>query len=283
MLTPFFSALVQGLLIGSVFVLLSIGLALILGVMGIINFAHGEFMMLGMFAAYFLFALVNIPPILATPLIFVLFLPLGFIIQRFLIKPSLGNPLVVVIITLGLSNIFIGTSAIAWGLPPRLMFLTGGVISIGDIHIPLRLLSYAIISIILTVVLYTLIKKTDWGKAVRATAADRETAEILGINTSRIHEIVFAIGIGLTGVAGAFLATVYPVSPLAGVYFALIAFIVVLLGGSITGCLAAGLLIGITQSLTMTFIGVVFRDIFVFLLFVIVLSLRPTGLFGTRK
>jgi branched-chain amino acid transport system permease protein len=278
-------AMVGGLLLGAIYALFSSGLTLIWGMMNFINFAHGEFVMLGMYVA--LLATVWIgggPAVFGFAAAFALFV-LGVAIYLSLIRHVMRGPMLAQILsTFGLALLLRYTafwifSANFVSLPETSL---SGVIRIGGLLIPLAQLVAGIIAVALTVGLHLLLTKTFLGSKLLAVAEDRQAAMLMGIRPDRMQAIAWGLSAGAAGIAGALMATAYPFSPSVGETFGLTAFVVVTLGGfgAVMGALYAGIIVGSIQALSAYWIGPIYKDIVVYGLFVALLWLRPQGLMG---
>jgi branched-chain amino acid transport system permease protein len=284
--------LVTGLLVGGVYALMSIGLALIFGVMRVVNFAQGDFMMLGMYLAYFLATGYGIDPLLGAILIIPPFFVLGLVVHRVLLHRATGrgDPQRLMdtqlILTLGLSLII--TNATTMLLTPtprgiRTSYATKAFV-VGPILMN-QARSYAfVMALLLAGAVYAFLTRTDAGKALRAAADDPEAAGYQGIDVRAMHGLAFGVGIALVAAAGGLLATYHPIEPTVAVNFIVLMFVAVVLGGlgSIPGAFAGGLVIGIVQSLTLLVLPFQLQNVGVFVAFLLVLYLRPQGLFGQR-
>ena len=277
--------LADGLLIGLMYSLVAIGLTLIWGVMNIVNFAHGEFLMLGMFTSFWLFTLYGIDPIFSIPICFVCMFVMGMLIYRFIVSKVMKGPILAqLVVTFGVS-IFISNLAVYFWTPDfRLLPATilQGTWQIGGVALSVPKVAASIGSVIASVCMFFFLKRTKTGKAILATEMDREAALLMGINTERINSLSFGIGTALVGVAGAFLSTYYYVYPQVGGLFGTIAFCVVALGGfgSIEGAFIAGILVGLAQTLGGFFLDPSYKYAIVFMIYLITIWLRPQGLLG---
>ncbi len=277
--------IINGLLLGGVYALISIGLTLIFGVLEIINFAHGEFLMLAMYGSYFLFQLYGIDPYLGMLIIVPVFFVIGVAVQRTTIQPILNAPpLNQIFMTVGLSMVLQNAALFFWTADYRtvktgysaLTLKTSGLI-ISFPRLTAFLLAMAIIAALLVY-----LKKTYTGKSIRALAQDRKAAMLMGINVYRTYQIAFGIGIACVGAAGAMLIPVYFVFPSVGALFVLIAFVVVILGGynSLTGALVGGLIIGVVEAFSGFLISPHLKEAVYFVIFILILLFRPAGIFG---
>lgn len=277
--------LVNGLLIGLMYSLIAIGLTLIWGVMNIVNFAHGDFLMIGMFTSFWLFTIYGIDPVFSIPICFVALFIMGWLIYRFIVSKVMKGPMLAqLVVTFGVS-IFISNLAVYFWtpdfrlLPPTLL---QGTWEIGDFNLSIPKTVAAIGSVITSMCMFFFLKKTKTGKAILATEMDREAALLMGINTERINSLSFGIGTALVGVAGAFLSTYYYIYPQVGGLFGTIAFCVVALGGfgSIEGAFIAGILVGLTQTLGGFYFDPSYKYAIVFMIYLITIWIRPQGLLG---
>jgi branched-chain amino acid transport system permease protein len=275
-----------GVLLGAVYALFSSGLSLIWGMMNFINFAHGEFVMLGMYAA--LLATMWIgggPAVFGLAAALLLFL-LGVLVYFALIRAVLRGPMLAQILsTFGLA-LLLRYGAFALFSPD---FKTlpqsalSGTVNLGGILLGVPLLVGGAVAGVLTVALHLLLTRTAIGSQLLAVAEDRNAAMLMGIRPDRMQALAWGLSAASAGVAGALMALAYPFSPNVGETFALTAFVVVTLGGfgSVPGAMLAGLIVGIIQSLSAYYFGPVYKDVVVYALFVALLWLRPQGLLGT--
>ena len=280
-------AVVSGLLIGGVYALVALGLTLIFGVMRIINFAHGTLMMLGMYATFFLYTVAGVDPYLSVLVVGPAFFLVGVAIERGVIEPNLGAPESnQLLLTLGIA-LFLENAALAlfsadyrsirvpWAARS---FLLGDAV----VNLP-RLIAFGC-SVALAVGLWLFPKHTDTGKAIRAAAEEREGALLVGIHIRRLSAVAFGIGSAVVAVAGSLVTPVLYVAPDVGDVFNILAFVIVVLGGmgSFVGALLGGLLVGVAESLGAAVLPGSLKQLPIFVLFVLVLLFRPTGLFGRR-
>ena len=272
-------------MIGFMYSLVAIGLTLIWGVMNIVNFAHGDFLMIGMFTSFWLFTLYGIDPLFSIPICFFLLFILGVAIYRFIVSKVMKGPMLAqLVVTFGVS-IFLSNLAVYFWTPDfRLIpttFLQGTWDWAGlNISVPKAIASIG--SIVTSLSLFLFMKKTKTGKAILATEMNRDSALLMGINTERINSLSFGIGAALVGVAGAFLSTYYYIYPQVGGLFGTIAFAVVALGGfgSIEGAFIAGILVGMAQTLGGFYFDPSYKYAIVFMIYLITIWIRPQGLLG---
>ena len=277
--------LVNGLLIGFMYALIAIGLTLIWGVMNIVNFAHGDFLMLGMFTSFWLYTLYGLDPILSIPFCTALLFVIGVLIYRFVVSKVMSGPMLAqLVVTFGVS-IFISNLAVyLWTPDFRLISkpLLSGTWVIGEVQLSIPKTVASIGSVIVSLFVFLFLKKAKTGKAILATEMDREAALLMGVNTERINSFSFGMGAALVGIAGAFLSTYYYIYPQVGGTFGLIAFCVVALGGfgSIEGAFIAGILVGLAQTLGGFFFDPAYKYAIVFMIYLITVWIRPQGLLG---
>ena len=277
--------IVNGLLIGFLYSLIAIGLTLIWGVMNIINFAHGDFLMVGMFISFWLYTLYGLDPLLSIPVCAGALFLLGLLIYKYVVSKVMTGPgLAQVVVTFGVS-IFIANAAVyVWTPDFRMIqnpFLTGtwnlGTV---DLSIPKAVASAG--SVLVSLGVFLFLRKTKTGKAILATEMNRDSALLMGINTERVNALSFGIGSALVGIAGAFLAMYYYIYPQVGGTFGLISFCIVALGGfgSIEGAFIAGILIGVVQTLGGYFFDPAYKYAIVFAMYLVTVWIRPQGLLG---
>jgi branched-chain amino acid transport system permease protein len=277
---------ISGLLIGSVYALMSIGLTLIFGVLRVVNFAHGEFLMIAMYGAWAFSRLLGLNPYFAAIAVVPAMFLFGALVYRLVIGSALAKPhLVVVFATMGLSIFLQNIALMAMtadlrDVPP----IFPRSISIGGIYIKGELLLGFVVTLLCTVILQWVIKRTFLGKAIRATVQDGEAAKLMGIAVPRIFLITFAAGSALVGLAACVMLPLFSVFPTVGLNFVLIAFVIVVLGGmgSIEGALLGGFCVGVVQSVSSYYVAPAFGQLFFFLLFLLVMIFRPNGLFGQK-
>ena len=274
-----------GLLLGAVYALFSSGLTLIWGMMNVINFAHGDFVMLGMYVAFVVWTVTGAGPAAAVPIAAVLLASLGVVCYFVLIRHVMRGPMLAQILgTFGLA-LFVRYAALWYfgtqfrTLPENLV---GGTLVIGPLRIEASRLLAGAVALAVTAGLHLLVTRTTLGSRMLAVAEDATAAELMGIRPERMQAIAWGLALGATGIAGALIANFFYVAPTAGETLAIVAFVTVALGGfgSIEGALVAGLVIGVIESLSAYLIGPVYKDIAVYALFVLALWLRPHGLMG---
>jgi branched-chain amino acid transport system permease protein len=281
------AAIVNGLLSGAVYALVALGLTLIYGVLHIINFAHGALLTAAMFAAYFAYRALGIDPYLAALLLTPAFFAIGYALQRFVIGPaSHGDDRNMLLVTLGLAVIIENALLSVFRADTRTIdvaFALAGL-DLGFVFLPLpRLIGLgAMLGVALA--LWAIMNATDTGRAIRAVAKEKLGAELAGIDVAHIYAVTFGLGTACVAIAACLLIPSYYVNPSAGNAFVLVAFTIVVLGGmgSVPGALIGGLLIGVVESLCGLFFGESLGQIGIFVLFIVVLLVRPSGLFGAK-
>jgi branched-chain amino acid transport system permease protein len=279
--------MVNGLLTGAVYALVALGLTLIYGVLHIINFAHGALLTAAMFAAYFVYRVLGIDPYLATFLLTPVFFAIGYALQRFIIGPaSHGDDRNMLLVTLGLAVVIENTLLFAFRADTRTIDLPYALsgIDLGFAFLPLpRLIGFGAVFVV-ALVLTLIMSATDTGRAIRAVAKEKLGAELAGIDVAHIYAVTFGLGTACVAIAACLLIPSFYVNPDAGNAFVLVAFTIVVLGGmgSVPGALIGGLAIGVVESLSSLFFGESLGQVGIFLLFIFVLLVRPSGLFGVR-
>jgi branched-chain amino acid transport system permease protein len=277
--------LVNGLLIGLVYSLLAIGLTLIWGVMNVLNFAHGDFLMIGMFLSYWLYVLAGVDPLFSIPVNAVALFLLGMFIYRFIISKVMNGPgLAQLVVTFGVSIFIANFAALIWTPNFRSIehTLLSGTWDISGLKLSIPKFVTSIGSVLTSCGVFWFLRHTRTGKAILAVEMDREAAVIMGINTERINSLSFGIGSALVGVAGALLATHYYIYPFVGGTFGLTCFCIVALGGfgSVEGAFIAGILVGVVQTLGGYIFDPAYKMAIVFAMYLITVWIRPQGLRG---
>ncbi len=282
---------IDGLLIGGVYATISVGLSLAFGVMRIINWAQGELLMISMYIAYAIFMALGVDPYLVMVLTAVIMFGVGYLLQNSIISNLLARetarePISVLLFTSGL-GMFLSNGVLAVIGANPLSVITqysGKMIVIGNLYFSLpRVISF-FIAVVVTILLYFFIQRSEMGRAIRATSQNRQVATLMGINQKKIYNIAFAISIALVGMSGGLLLPYYTVSYSIGTTFSFKAFVVVVLGGkgSILGALIGGLIVGVIERVGALFFSETVAQMFVFLIFIIVLLFKPNGLLGEK-
>jgi branched-chain amino acid transport system permease protein len=277
--------IVGGLLLGAVYALFSSGLTLIWGMMNIVNFAHGDFVMLGMYVAFVVWKLFGSGPLLGAPAAALVLATLGIVVYFGLIRSIMKGPMLAQILgTFGLALLL--RYAVFWWFGANFLSLpgniVGGTFDLFGIRIEASRLLAGLVALIVTGALHVLLTRTTLGSKMLAVSEDSAAAQLMGIRPDTMQAIAWAIAAGVTGIAGALIATFFYVVPTVGETLAIVAFVTVSLGGfgSVPGALVAGLLIGVIESLSAYWIGAVYKDIVVYALFLGFLWFRPQGLMG---
>ena len=279
----------SGLLMGLIYALVAAGLSLIFGLMDVVNFAHGELLMLAMYAAFFINARVGLDPLVQLPLVAALMFGLGMLIYRGLIARALSvqfnRGMVQIFVTFGLAIFIRGAAQFAFGGDFRSIgasWLANRTVDLAGVYLPLPQLAASLVCLAAFAGLLA-ISRTEFGRALEATREDRDAVALIGIDRDRIFALGWGLGAATVGVAGTMLATFYYVSPTVGANFALIAYVTVALGGfgSITGALVAGVVIGEVEAITAQLFEPSLKQVGMFAIYLVVLMVRPRGLFGT--
>jgi branched-chain amino acid transport system permease protein len=284
----FVQSVVSGVLMGALYAMIGIGLTIVFGVMRIINLAHGEMVMLGMFAAFWSQKLWGFDPFLSillwAPVMFVL----GVLVYRFLLRAIIpGGELNTLLYTAGLSLLAANLALMAWTGDYR-------TISLSYTLEPMRPLGIAVpaalaigfgVAVVITVALWLFLGRTDAGRAIRATSQNREAAVLMGIDVERVSALAFGLGTALAGAAGVLLAPSLYLYPTVGELVIVKSFVIVVLGGlgSVPGAIAGGILLGLVESLGAVYVSTTYKDGLGYVIFLLVLLYRPSGLFGVGK
>lgn len=280
-------AILNGLLTGAVYALVALGLTLIYGVLHIINFAHGALLSAALFAAFFAFKLLGLDPYLAAFLLAPVFFALGYALQRFVIGPaSQGDDRNMLLVTLGVAVMIENALLYAFRADTRTIDVPYAfeTIDFGFTFLAVpRVIGFAAVFAV-ALVLWAIMSLTDIGKAIRAVAKEKLGAELSGIDVAHVYAMTFGLGTACVAIAACLLIPTYYVNPNVGNAFVLVAFTIVVLGGmgSVPGALIGGLVIGVVESLSGLFLGESLGQIGIFLIFIAVLLVRPTGLFGAK-
>ena len=286
-------SIVNGISMGAIYGLIAMGLTLIFGTMRVTNFAHGAFMMIAMMIAYTLWGLTGINPYLLIILVGPLMFLFGYATQMILIRPVLAaesdknDPISVLLLTAGLSIVLENLALMIFGADYRMAqtSFSNATFTFGNVTLSAARFYGLIITLAISVGLWIFLQKIETGRQLRATGQDRNTAALMGINSERIFAIAFGIGTALLAVAGLVLLPFYYVSPSVGNVFQTRAFIVVVLGGlgSVPGALVGGIIIGLIETIAAQFITASITSVIIYLVFLVILFVKPSGLFGTEK
>ena len=278
------ATIVSGLLIGAVYGLFSVGLSLSFGVLRLVNFAHGDLVMFGMYGASALLATTTLSLYVAIPIVALAAIPCGaFIYLVFFKGTGAKSEYDQLIISLGLALLLETAAVNIFGNAAKANnALSVSSVTLGGLHLSQPQLVAFAVSLVVTVALDIILRKTAIGRSVRAVVADREVAILMGINERLVFASTFVVSVVLAGIAGVVLYGYQPVTPQTGTNFILLAFMVVVLGGigDVRGTFAAGLLVGLVETLTATYASASVQDVAVYAFFVLVVVFRPTGIFG---
>jgi branched-chain amino acid transport system permease protein len=286
MATLLIDYIVNGIVIGSGYALIAIGLTMIFGLMGIVNFAHGEFYMIGGFVAFYLVKLLGFNFFLALVASIAVVMLLGLLFNRVIFAPLRGKPIITTaLVTIGLSIFLQNITLYLWGATPKTIPspFPRTPVRIGSLFITQERIFATVFTFAIIIGMHLFLKKTRAGKALRATFQGKEAAALVGIDIERVYALTFAVGVALSAAAGALLGSIFYINPTIGGMATNKAFIVVILGGmgSFPGAIVGGLTLGIAESLGAGFISSAYKDAIGFLIVVILLLFRPQGLFGT--
>ncbi len=281
----FLQNLSGGLLIGGIYALMGVGMALIFGVMRVINFAHGEFVGIGMYAAIILFKYVNLDPYVSLLVVLPLGFLLGVILEKLVLSRFVDSPGdATLLVTLGLGLVFSNALFLIFGAEPQSIYIRYATRSftLGGVRLPIAQLIAGGVTLAVILGLWLILNRTEVGRAIRATAQNRLGAEIVGVNTHRMHSLVFGIGVALAMAAGVILSPLLFATPSIGHTYTLKAFVVIVLGGmgSIPGAIGGGLILGLVEFMGASYLSSGYRDAYGLIAFLLVLLLRPQGLFG---
>ena len=283
----FLSYLIGGLGLGSVYAIIALGYSMVYGIAKMLNFAHGDVIMVGAFVAYFAISKYNLPLLVGVVITVVVCTILGVVIERLAYKPlRQASSLSVLITAIGVSYFLQNSAMLLWGTDTKIFpNVLRGSLNLGGLSIPFLTLITILTCIVIMVVLTLFINKTKTGRAMRACSEDKGAAALMGINVNRIISITFAIGSGLAAIASALLVATYPsVYPTLGSMPGIKAFTAAVFGGigSIPGAFLGGLVLGVVENLSRAYISTQLSDAIVFMVLIIVLLIKPTGLLGRK-
>lgn len=289
MLSLIIQTLLSGIIIGSIYTLVAIGLNITFGVMRIVNFAHCQYMMLAMYCAFFLWSLLRIDPYTSIIILLPSFFAIGILTYLLVIKRAFTlPPLHQIVVTIGLYMFLEGFASTVFTEKfrsihlPSIDFSVNLGLGLMDVYVGAAYLVALVASIALTILLYFVLKNTNFGKMVRAISQDIEGALICGVNVGRISTIAFSLSIALVGFAGVLISPFYLINPHVGDIFLLMAFIIIVFGGmgSFKGAMIGGYTIGIIESFSAILLVSALKYVMAFIFFMLVLLVRPTGLYG---
>lgn len=289
-MTLVIQALVDGLLIGGVYAAIGLGLSLAYGVMGVVNWMHGEMLMVFMYISYFLVRYAGFDPYLTSIVTILVAGAFGVFLQKFVLNRLVHRSKIpwrdILLFTAGIGTSLQAIFNMAFGAEVRAVETKySGMLHVGDILVSLPKLISCIIAIICCVGLFIFLQRSEAGRAVRATAQDRSTAQLMGINSDTTFNLAFAISLGLVGISGSLLIPFYSVNPYVGSSFSFKSFIIVAMGGkgNIPGALIAGLVIGIIEKVGGYLVGDNLAQIIIFVMFIVILIAFPDGILAKRK
>ena len=279
--------LIWGVAIGTIYVLLATGLNLIFGVMKLVNFAHGELLMIGAYIGFSVWATFGVNAYIAIFIAMVSVALIGIAVERLVFRKVLGEEkLNEIFVSLGLIYVFDNVAVLLWGEKSKRIIspFEGMSLILGDLRISYDWLIAMVIVVAILIALMFLVKKTKIGLAMRATSQRREASMLMGINVERIYVFTFALGAALAGGAGVLFGIIFPFNPYIGALPTIKAFAIIILGGlgSIPGAIIGGLLYGVAEQSAVIFLGGIWRNAIAFTLLIIVLIFRPKGLFGEK-
>ena len=282
-----------GIAVGALYGLVALGFGLIMGVMKFVNIAHGSFIIIGGYVAYWLFTLLGIDPYLSIPAVMLVMFVMGLMLYRLLFSPLLKYPRAEMrldkslLITFGVTWILDNTVTILWTPDTRSIVTsyTGSTIDIFGAKLGFTGLAGLILAVLVAVVLHILLTKTYFGKHVRAATEDSGAASLSGVNVQGTYLISCGIAAALAGVAGVVIVSSYSIAPSGGLNWLLTAMVVIVLAGegNITYILPAGLILGLVQSISTLFMSPAYQQPISLIIFILVLMFRPNGLFARRR
>ena len=285
----FFQSFSNGLLIAGLYASVTLGLTLVLGVMGIVNFAHGEMVMLGAYSTLWLYTLLGMDPLISIAMSGLLLFFVGLLIYRFTIRPILSDPpLNQLLLTLGISIFLQNLAMILWKADSRSVITSysGMSLHLGMVHVGLTRLLTFLIAVGLTIFLIFFLYKARPGKAMRAVSENNTASWLIGINVQKTYLLAFGVATGLAGASGALVSTIMYTFPMVGFKIGLKAFCILVLGGlgNIPGALFGSMILGLTESFVGTYVpeGSGWAEGISFILIMVILMIKPTGLVGTR-
>jgi len=281
----FGQVIISGLLLGGVYALISIGLTLIFGVIRIVNFAHGEFLMLSMYITFWSFHYWGWDPYFSLAFVTLALFVFGLAAHRSIIQPLLGAPpFMQIFATFGLSIALQGAALFFWKADYRTVqtSYSTSTMNLGPIILSWPRVIAFVVALGITLLLFWFFKHTYVGKAIRAVSQDRDAAQLMGIDIGRVYLITFGLGAACAGMAGALLMPSYYAFPMVGTNFVLAAFVIVVLGGmgNVTGAFIGALIIGVVEAVSGVLIAPQLKEAVYFAIFLLVLLLKPSGLFG---
>lgn len=278
-------ALVNGLLLASLYSVVALGLTLIFGVLDVVNFSHGQLVTLG---AYFVYELVarEFNLWFAIPIVVVILGGVGLVMESVTFRPVRAIPINGLLVSIGWIAILANIIAVVWGPTPRTL-VTGisGTLQLGPVTVSISQLIVLTVSIAVMIAMTVVLRWTSAGRVLRATAQNREAATLMGVRVRRVDAAAFAVGAGLAGVAGGLIANLFPIDPLLGESYMVYAFVALIVGGagSAVGAVVGSVIVGLSVSLTQTFASTAVASVAPFIVLILVLFIRPKGVFATHQ
>ncbi|MEL7609156.1 MAG: branched-chain amino acid ABC transporter permease [Bacillota bacterium] len=283
----FLQTVLNGLIIGGTYALMAVGLTFLLGFMDLVNFSHGEFYMLGAYFTYLLIVQLGLPHVLGIPLAICIAFLLGLVVERVLLRPIWHKGVMIrMLMTVGLmialpNLITVILTAIPRKVPSPVQADT---VVLGPLRIAPVQFVIVVVAVLIILLLHQFMQRTKTGKAMRATFQDKDVAAAMGINTKRIYSLTFGLGCAMAAAGGALLSMIYNVMPTMGTLTSSKAFAVVILGGlgNFAGAIVGALIVGVSESLAATFISTGYKDAVAFILLILILMVKPSGIMGKR-
>jgi branched-chain amino acid transport system permease protein len=283
----YFQVLANGLMLGGLYACIAVGFSLVWGVLNVINLLHGSFIVLGAYVAFFSYNRLGLHPFLIVPIAGILLFVLGYGIQRVVINRVItASVLMTLTLTFGLDLLLNNAMLVAFKADYRKVILDPplGSIVLGPVFLPLDRLAVMLLAIVLTLMLYLLLRNSKIGRAIVAVRMDRDAAALMGVEILKTNAITFGIGAFMAGAAGSLLSIIYPISPLNSSLFLGKAFVICVLGGlgSVQGALVGGIALGLIESVSALWFGPEYSVTISFALLIAFLAVRPQGLVGKR-
>lgn len=283
-------SLVDGILIGGVYAVIGLGLSLAYGVMDVVNWMHGQVLMVAMYLSFFLTKYAGMDPYLTAIATITCAAAAGFLIQKFTLTPLMQRSNVawrdILLFTAGAGMALEALFNMIFGAEVKAVNTRySGMLEVGTIMVSIPKLISFVIAILCCILLYIYLQRSEAGRALRTTAQDRTTSQLMGVNANRVFAIAFAISLGLVGFAGALMIPFYSVNPYVGNSFSLKSFIIVAMGGKgdVFGALLAGVVIAVIEKVGAFFVGDNIAQVFIYILFIVILIVRPNGLLAKKK
>ena len=283
--TVLIQAIINGILLGGVYAAYSAGFSLIFGVMGVVNLAHGELIMLGAFTSYWLFQYFGMDPYLSLPFAMIFLFGFGYIVQKYIINRVIELPHIMsYILTFGIHLMVANIALKLWTHDFRTITTSysGANAAFLGLNVPYARLITFFIALLVIGTLWFFLSRTETGRAIRATSMDKEVARLMGVDIREIYAVTFGVGAAITGLAGAAISPFEIISPEMGLQYTIIAFCVVVLGGMgyMPGALWGGMILGVAQSLAVTYLSAGISVAVTFFILFVMLIVRPTGIVG---